>query len=74
MMPKKASKHHPLTQKEKENNRIISGLRIVSEHTIAGLKRFKAVSDVYRNKKKNLDDTFTFLAAGLWNFHLQQAR
>jgi len=74
VMPKKASKYHPLTQQEKENNRIISGLRIVSEHTIAGLKRFKVVSDVYRNKKKNLDDTFTFLAAGLWNFHLQQTQ
>jgi len=74
IMPKKASKHHPLTTEEKQNNRIISGLRIVSEHTIAGMKRFKVASDIYRNKLGNLDDTFTFLSAGLWNFHLQQTR
>jgi hypothetical protein len=74
VMPKKASKHHPLTLEEKQNNRIISCLRIMSEHAIAGMKRFKVASDVYRNKVENLDDTFSLLSAGLWNFHLQQTR
>jgi hypothetical protein len=74
IMPKKASKHHPLTPEEKQNNRIISGLRIVSEHAIGGMKRFKVASDTYRNKLANLDDTFLLLSAGLWNFHLQQTQ
>jgi hypothetical protein len=71
IMPKKSSKHHPLTPAEKENNRIIAGIRVLSEHAIGGMKRLKAASDIYRNKRPNLDDTFNLLAAGLWNFHLQ---
>jgi len=69
-MPKKASKHHPLTEKEKEDNRIISGLRVLSEHAIGGMKRFRAVSDVYRNHG-GFDDLLVSLSAGLWNFHLR---
>lgn len=72
VMPAKATKNHPLTAEQKEINRIISSIRVVSEHAIGGMKRLKAAGDVYRNKLPNLDDTFTLLAAGLWNFHLQQ--
>lgn len=72
MMPVKATKKKPLTAEQKENNRIISGIRILSEHAIGGMKRLKAASDVYRNRLPNLDDTFNLLAAGLWNFHLAQ--
>jgi hypothetical protein len=71
-MPKKATKHHPLTEKDKQNNRIISGLRIVAEHAIGGMKRLKAAADTYRNRIPRADDGFNLLAAGLWNFHLQQ--
>lgn len=74
IMPTKATKNKPLTLEQKQNNRIISGIRVVSEHAIGGLKRFKAAADIYRNKLPNLDDTFMLLAAGLWNFHLEQTR
>ena len=72
-MPVKASKNHPLTWTQKQNNRLISGISVMSEHAIGGYKRFKAAADIYRNRLPNLDDTFSFLAAGLWNFHLAQA-
>jgi hypothetical protein len=72
VMPEKATKHHPLTDAQRANNRIISGLRIVAEHAIGGIKRFRAAADIYRNHTPNLDDRFTELAAGLWNFHLAQ--
>lgn len=72
MMPMKATKRRPLTQEQKENNRLISGLRVVSEHAIAGFKRFKAATDIYRNKLENFDDLMTEVSIGLWNFHLQQ--
>lgn len=72
VMPEKATKNKPLTPNQKQNNRIISGIRVISEHAIGGMKRLKAASDIYRNKLPNLDDTFTLLAAGLWNFHLEQ--
>ena len=73
MMPAKAAKNHPLTWAQKQNNRLISSIRVISEHAIGGYKRFKAAADVYRNRLPNLDDTFSFLVAGLWNFHLAQA-
>ena len=71
-MPKKASKKHPLSLEDRLNNRIISGLRILSEHANAGLKRLKAASDIYRNKLPNMDDQMTLVCAGLWNFHRGQ--
>jgi hypothetical protein len=71
-MPVKASKHKPLDAQQKENNRIISGIRIVSEHAIGGFKRFKSASDIYRNKLANFDDLLTEVSIGLWNFHLAQ--
>lgn len=72
ILPQKATKNNPLTFEQKQNNRIISSVRVLSEHAIGGIKRLKAASDIYRNKKPNMDDTFMLLSAGLWNFHLQQ--
>ncbi len=70
IMPKKRTKRYPLTQSEKEMNRFISSLRVIAEHAISGIKRYNAVSTVYRNRLPNLDDTFMLLSAGLWNYHL----
>lgn len=70
MMPMKATKYHRLTEEEKTENRLISGIRVLSEHAIAGIKRFRSTTDVYRNRIANLDDTFMLLSAGLWNYHL----
>ncbi len=38
---------------------------MVSEHAIAGYKRFKATSDTYRNKLPNMDDTMNGVCAAL---------
>ncbi len=72
VMPAKATEKKPLSPEQKEKNRIISGIRVLSEHAIGGMQRLKAAADVYRNRIPNLDDTFHVLAAGLWNFHLAQ--
>lgn len=72
VMPEKAANHRPLTYAQKQNNRIISGIRILVEHAIGGMKRMKAASDIYRNRIMNTDDRMNLLCAGLWNFHLQQ--
>lgn len=72
LIPKKTSKASPLTEADKQNNQIISGLRIVVEHAIGGMKRFNAACAIYRNRIPNTDDTFFLLSAGLWNFHLRQ--
>lgn len=72
VMPVKATKNHPLTPQQKENNRVISSIRVVSEHAIAGYKKFKAATDIYRNKLTNFDDLLTEVSIGLHNFHLLQ--
>ena len=69
-MPKKKPKGKSLTTQEKEENRVISGIRIVVEQAIGGIKRFRCLTDVYRNKRGQ-DDKFMLACAGLWNFHLR---
>ena len=68
-MPKKKPKCGELTPKEKEENKFISSIRIVVEHAIGGIKRFRCLTDVYRSKN-GLYDKFITICAGLWNFHL----
>jgi hypothetical protein len=69
---KKGRKNHPLTSEEKKENKIISSFRMRVEHAIGGLKRYRALSDTFRNKIGWLDDLFIELAGGLWNYHLSR--
>ena len=73
MMPKKKPKGKELTEKEREENKIVAQIRILSENAIAGIKRYACVSHTYRNRRGILDDAFIFLSAGLWNYHLKLA-
>ena len=68
-LPKKASKKKPLTQKEKTQNREISLERVANENVIGSLKRFKIVSERYRNRRKRFGLRFN-LIAGIYNFEL----
>jgi len=70
VIPHKSSKNHPLTPEQKDDNRVISAFRIRVEHTIAGIKRFRCLTDAYRNKGTVLADKFMLIACGLWNYHL----
>lgn len=71
MMPKKKPKGRNLTLEEKQENKIISGIRILSEHAINGPKRFRIVTDVFRNRITGLEDQVMLIASGLWNYHLR---
>jgi hypothetical protein len=51
-IPKKRSKKHPLTKQEKTNNRKISSERTLNEHAIGFIKRFRILSERYRNHRK----------------------
>jgi len=66
-IPKKNTKNRKLTFEEKENNKTISGIRVISEHAIGGIKRMRAVNDTYRNRKGNTDDKLMIVSAGIWN-------
>ncbi len=70
MMPKFNSKKNPLTPSEKQDNATISGIRMIVEHAIGGLKRFAIIANPFRNKNGK-DDKVTELCAGLWNYHLE---
>lgn len=71
LISKKNLKSKPLTEEDKKMNRLISSTRIVVEHAIAGIKRFRIVSQVFRNKG-GIDDKIFNICAGLWNYHLKQ--
>jgi len=70
MIPKKKPPNGELTVEEKEENRVISALRMPIENVFAGLKRMNCLYNVYRNRNGQ-DDTFIFLASGLWNLNLE---
>lgn len=73
MMPKKKPKRERLTLWEKSENKIISGIRVLSEHAINGPKRFRIISDIFRNRRAGLDDKAMLITCGLWNYHLRMA-
>jgi IS5 family transposase len=51
-IPFKRSRDNPLTPEQKTYNRNLSRERIVIEHINRRIKRFKILSDRYRNKRK----------------------
>ncbi len=69
-MPKKKSRGKPLTLDEKEMNKLISSCRVIVEHAIGGIKRYRCMAEKLRNRKAFIDDTFILLSSGLWNYHL----
>ena len=68
-LPKKSSKKQPLNKEYKLYNRIISSERVTNEHAIGFIKRFKILSERYRNRRKRFGLRFSLLA-GLCNFEL----
>jgi hypothetical protein len=69
-IPKKSTKNKPLTQEQKEENRIISSYRVVAEHAICGIKRMQSCVQTIRSYIDEKADKFILLSAGIWNFHL----
>lgn len=68
--PHKKPRGKELSQEQKAENRLISRVRIVIEHLIAGIKRCRIVKDVFRNTKVHFDDLVMELACGLHNFRV----
>lgn len=66
-LPKKRSKNHPLTKSERRENREISQKRIFVEHAIRFVKRFRILSERYRNRRNRFALRFS-LIAGICNF------
>jgi hypothetical protein len=69
-IPHKKPNGGELTAQQKAENRALSQSRVVCENAFAGVKRYGAVSAVYRNRIEDFDDHLMLTAAGLWNFYL----
>ena len=66
--PKKKPRNQELSAEEKAENTMISSIRILVEHVIAGVKRCRIVHDVCRNTKAQFDALVMEIACGLHNF------
>jgi len=61
-LPKKRSKKHPLTKQDRRENREISRQRILVEHDIRFVKRFRILSERYRNRRNRFALRFSLIA------------
>ena len=62
--PKKKRKNKKLNGGEKLGNRLISRERVKVEHAIAGVKRFKIFSEIFRGITHSMNSTIE-IACGL---------
>ncbi len=69
-IPHKRSKNHPLTKEQKIENHEISSKRVLCENVIGSIKRFRIISERYRNRRKRFGLRFS-LIAGIHNFELR---
>jgi hypothetical protein len=73
-MPEKKPRTKELDPAIKEQNKQKSSVRVLAEHALGGVKRLRIVSDVFRGRKKDFDDTVMLISCGLWNYHLTARR
>jgi len=66
-LPKKKSKKKPLSKNDRAENKRIASERATNEHAIGFLKRFKILSERYRNRRKRFGLRFNLLD-GICNF------
>jgi len=63
VIPAKCSKKIPLTKEDKVFNHMVSSQRVLNEHVIGLIKRFKIVSDRYRNRRKRFSLSFNLICS-----------
>ena len=69
-IPHKKPKNKPLTETQKQENKQMASKRVIVEHSFAGLKRFRILSDRLRLHRIDFYDDILGVCAGLWNFYL----
>ena len=68
-LPQKSSKNNPLTKEDKRRNRDISSRRALVENVIGSVKRFRILSERYRNRRTRFGLRFNLISA-IYNFEL----
>jgi len=69
LLPKKKPRKRSLTKQERRANKTIASQRVFNENVMGRLKRFKIISDKYRNSHKRFGLRFNLIAS-LYNFEL----
>ena len=72
-LPHKKPRGKELSEIQKAENKALSSQRVVCEHAHSGIKRYNAVTSIYRNRVSDFDDHLMLTATGLWNFYLEAA-
>jgi len=68
-VPTKRTKNNPLSKEEKKRNHKIASERVSNEHRIGRIKRFRILSERYRNRRRRFGLRFS-LIAGICNFEI----
>ena len=68
-LPKKGTKLHPLTKKDKRMNLRLSKIRVTVEHVIGKIKVFRIMAEKYRNRRM-YHGLRMELICGIYNFEL----
>jgi hypothetical protein len=69
LLPLKGTKKRPLSDQDKSYNRVIAMLRTSNEHIFARIKKFRILSERYRNRRRRFGLRFN-LIAGICNFEI----
>jgi hypothetical protein len=67
---KKGEPKDELTEQQKEANAMLSKARISIEHSNAGFKRNRSVTDILRNTRQGMSDSLAMVAMGLHNLRV----
>ena len=70
-LPKKKKRNLELSQEEKDYNKNHSRKRIVIEHTICRLKKYRIMNDVFRNRLRKYN-RISDIVAGLINYRIMK--
>ena len=72
LLPFKKEKDHELTEVQKEYNKNHSAKRIVIEHAICRIKKYRIINDVFRNRLRKYDRV-SDIVSGLVNYRIMNA-
>ncbi|GAC1391176.1 MAG: hypothetical protein NVS4B11_05300 [Ktedonobacteraceae bacterium] len=67
---KKGEPREELTPAQKEHNRGLATTRISIEHSNAGFKRNRSVTEILRNTRQGISDRLMLVAMGLHNLRV----
>ena len=69
-IPHKKKKKTDLSERQKEENKELASERVLVEHSLGWLKRYRLLSDRLRIHHTDFYNEILEVCAGLWNFHL----